>query len=71
METLNEASRVSTVRRSALIASGLDYTVLRCGFLMEVMVAPLVGFDYANAKAVVYGSGDNPLSLLSMDDVLP
>lgn len=49
--------------------SGLDYTILRCGFLMEVMVAPLVGFDYANAKAVVYGSGDNPLSLLSMDDV--
>jgi NADH dehydrogenase len=52
-----------------LMASGLDYTILRCGFLMEVMVAPMVGFDYANAKAVVYGSGDNPLSLLSMDDV--
>jgi uncharacterized protein YbjT (DUF2867 family) len=49
--------------------SGLDYTILRCGFLMEVMVAPIVGFDYANAKAVVYGSGENPLSLLSMDDV--
>jgi uncharacterized protein YbjT (DUF2867 family) len=33
------------------------------------MVAPLVGFDYANGKAVVYGSGENPLSLVSMDDV--
>ena len=52
-----------------LQSSGLDYTILRCGFLMEVMVAPIVGFDYANAKAVVYGSGENPLSLLSMDDV--
>jgi uncharacterized protein YbjT (DUF2867 family) len=52
-----------------LMASGLDYTILRCGFLMEIMVAPIVGFDYANAKAVVYGSGENPLSLLSMDDV--
>lgn len=52
-----------------LEASGLDYTILRCGFLMEVMVAPLVGFDYANAKAVVYGSGENALSLVSMDDV--
>lgn len=52
-----------------LQSSGLDYTILRCGFLMEVMVAPLVGFDYANAKAVVYGSGENPLSLVSMDDV--
>lgn len=52
-----------------LQASGLDYTILRCGFLMEVMVAPMVGFDYANGKAVVYGSGENPLSLVSMDDV--
>ena len=52
-----------------LQSSGLDYTILRCGFLMEVMVAPIVGFDYTNAKAVVYGSGENPLSLLSMDDV--
>jgi len=52
-----------------LQSSGLDYTILRCGFLMEVMVAPIVGFDYANAKAVIYGSGENPLSLLSMDDV--
>ena len=52
-----------------LQSSVLDYTILRCGFLMEVMVAPLVGFDYANAKAVVYGSGENPLSLVSMNDV--
>lgn len=52
-----------------LMASGLDYTILRCGFLMEIMIAPIVGFDYANAKAVVYGTGENPLSLLSMDDV--
>jgi NADH dehydrogenase len=52
-----------------LMASGLDYTILRCGFLMEVMVAPIVGFDYTNGKAVVYGTGDAPLSLVSMDDV--
>lgn len=52
-----------------LMASGLDYTILRCGFLMQVMVAPLVGFDFANGKAVVYGTGENRLSLVSMDDV--
>jgi NADH dehydrogenase len=52
-----------------LMASGLDYTILRCGFLMEIMVNPIVGFDYPNAKAVVYGTGENRLSLLSMDDV--
>jgi uncharacterized protein YbjT (DUF2867 family) len=52
-----------------LVASGLAYTILRCGFMMEVMLAPVVGFDYANATAVVYGSGENELSLVSMDDV--
>jgi uncharacterized protein YbjT (DUF2867 family) len=52
-----------------LEGSGLEYTILRCGFLMEVMIGPAVGFDYANAKAVVYGSGENELSLVSMDDV--
>jgi len=57
-----------TVERH-LMASGLDYTILRCGFLLEIMVAPIVGFDYANAKAVVYGTGQEPLSLVSMDDV--
>jgi NADH dehydrogenase len=49
--------------------SGVGYTILRCGFLMEVMVHPVVGFDYANGKAVVYGSGETQLSLVSMDDV--
>jgi uncharacterized protein YbjT (DUF2867 family) len=52
-----------------LMASGLDYTILRCGFLMEIMISPLVGFDWANAKAVVYGSGEEPLSLVAMGDV--
>jgi len=52
-----------------LQASGIEYAILRCGFLMEVMVGPLVGFDFANAKAVVYGTGDKGLSLVSMDDV--
>lgn len=49
--------------------SGVGYTILRCGFLMEVMVHPVVGFDYSNGTAVVYGSGETPLSLVSMDDV--
>jgi uncharacterized protein YbjT (DUF2867 family) len=52
-----------------LRASGMDYTILRCGFLMEIMVTPMVGFDFANASAVVYGTGDNPISWVSIDDV--
>ena len=52
-----------------IMESGVGYTILRCGFLMEVMVHPIVGFDYANGKAVVYGSGEERLSLVSIDDV--
>lgn len=51
-----------------LKASGLTYTILRCGFFSEVMLSPLVGFDFANAAVVVFGTGDTELSLLSMDD---
>ncbi len=69
MTTDGPVTAAKRVVEQHLIESGLDYTVLRCGFLMEIMVAPIVGFDYANAKAVVYGSGENALSLLSMDDV--
>lgn len=52
-----------------LMDSGVGYTILRCGFLMEVMVHPIMGFDFANGKAVVYGTGETGLSLVSMDDV--
>jgi len=52
-----------------LQGSGLTYTILRCGFLMEIMVSPLGGFDYAGGTAAVYGSGETGLSLVSMDDV--
>ena len=69
MTTDGPVTAAKRVVEQHLMASGLDYTILRCGFLMEIMVAPIVGFDYANAKAVVYGSGENPLSLVSMDDV--
>ncbi len=63
---------LTTAKRAVeehLKASGLGYTILRCGFLMEIMVTPMVGFDYANATAVVYGTGENPISWVSIDDV--
>lgn len=49
--------------------SGLNYTVLRPSYFMEVWLSPGVGFDYANAQARIYGSGENPLSLISLTDV--
>ncbi len=49
--------------------SGLAYTILRPGYFMEVWLSPAVGFDAANAKAQVYGSGENPISWISYGDV--
>jgi uncharacterized protein YbjT (DUF2867 family) len=49
--------------------SGLTYTILRPSYFMEVWLNPAVGFDAANAAAKIYGSGQNPLSLISFPDV--
>ena len=49
--------------------SGLAYTILRPGYFMQVWLSPAVGFDAANAKAQVYGSGENPISWISYPDL--
>ena len=52
-----------------LIESGLTYTVLQASWFMEVWLSPALGFDYANAKAQIYGAGHNPISWISFADV--
>jgi uncharacterized protein YbjT (DUF2867 family) len=49
--------------------SGLVYTILRPGMFMEVWLSPAVGFDAANAKATIYGSGDQPIAWIAVKDV--
>ncbi|MFN2231318.1 MAG: SDR family oxidoreductase [Anaerolineae bacterium] len=49
--------------------SGLTYTVLRPSYFMEVWLSPAVGFDAANAKATIYGTGEQPVSWISFPDV--
>src|SRR5438132_4231222 len=52
-----------------LIESGMEYAILRAGFFMEVWLSPNLGFDPVNAKAMIYGSGKNPISWISLFDV--
>jgi uncharacterized protein YbjT (DUF2867 family) len=52
-----------------LKASGLTYTILRPTFYMEVWLDPMGGFDFANARASIYGDGKNKISWLSFYDV--
>jgi NADH dehydrogenase len=52
-----------------LRASGVTYTILQPTYFMEVWLSPAVGFDAANAKATLYGTGENPISWISFLDV--
>lgn len=49
--------------------SGVPYTILQPTFFMEVWLSPALGFDAANAKAQIYGSGENKISWISYKDV--
>jgi NADH dehydrogenase len=49
--------------------SGLDWTVLRPSYFMEVWLSPAVGFDAANATATIFGTGENPISWIAIGDV--
>jgi len=63
---LRNAKRAVEAR---LKESGLTYTILRPGYFMETWLVPMVGFDYPNAKAQIYGTGENPISWISYVDV--
>jgi NADH dehydrogenase len=49
--------------------SGLTYTILRPTCFMEIWLSPHLGFDFANAKATIYGSGQNKISYISLHNV--
>ena len=49
--------------------SGLAYSILRPTFFMEIWLSPHLVFDFANAKATIYGSGQNKTSYISLQNV--
>lgn len=49
--------------------SGLVYTILRPSYFMEAWLSPVVGFDFPNAKAQIFGTGERPISWISYEDV--
>ncbi len=46
-----------------------NYTILQASFFTEVWLSPMLGFDYPNAKARIYGSGESKISWVSFRDV--
>jgi uncharacterized protein YbjT (DUF2867 family) len=52
-----------------LMEGAILYTILRPTFYTEGWLSPLLGFDYSNAQARIYGAGRNPISWISFRDV--
>ena len=52
-----------------LIESGLNYTILQPTYFMEVWLSPMLGFDYPNSKATIFGEGKNKISWVAIKDV--
>jgi uncharacterized protein YbjT (DUF2867 family) len=63
---LQDAKRAVEKR---LRGSGLTFTILQPTYFAEVWLSPAVGFDYPNRKAAIYGTGENPISWISLLDV--
>lgn len=49
--------------------SGLTYAILRPSAFIEIWLSPHLGFDFGNAKATIYGSGQNKISYISLHNV--
>jgi uncharacterized protein YbjT (DUF2867 family) len=64
--SLQDAKRAVEQR---LCSGRLTYTILHPSFFMEVWLSPAVGFDYGNRTAQLYGTGLNPISWISFQDV--
>lgn len=67
-----EPCPLTTAKRTveqAVMASGMDYTILCPCCYMEVWLSPALGFDYPNAKATIYGDGHAKNGFISLGDV--
>lgn len=62
-------SRAKAEVEQLIIHSGMQYTILRASYFMEVWLSPGLGFDFNNARATVYGNGNAPVSWVSASDV--
>ncbi len=52
-----------------LQSSGLAYTIIRPSFFMEYWLSPIIGLDYPNRRAMIFGAGENRISWITIHDV--
>ena len=54
---------------STLKSKNFTYTILQPTYFMEIWLGPVLGFDFAHARAVIYGEGKNKISWIAVKDV--
>ena len=47
----------------------MNWCSLQASWFMEAWLSPILGFDYNNAEARIYGSGESKISWVSFKDV--
>src|SRR5262245_43500493 len=52
-----------------LKSKNFTFTILQATYFMEIWLGPVLGFDFARAKAIIYGEGKNKISWISIKDV--
>ncbi len=62
-------TRAKRAVESRLRNSGMSYVILRPSYFMEVWLSPHLGFDFANRKVTLYGSGEQRISFISLGNV--
>lgn len=65
-DPLTRAKRAAEQR---LRQSGIPFNILRPTMFMEAWLSPVLGFDFPNARATLYGDGNQPISWISQSDV--
>ena len=68
-EQPNELRDAKRAVEATLRGSGVPYTILHPSAFMEAWLSPIVGFDYPNATATIYGEGTAPVSYIARADV--
>ncbi len=69
MTTDSPLNRAKRTIEAALQNSNLAYTNLRSSFFMEYFLSPLIGFDYPNRRATIFGEGENKITWITIGDV--
>lgn len=53
----------------AVRASGMQWTILQPSCFMEIWLSNLIGWDFDQGKAMVFGAGTEPVTWVSISDV--